>query len=362
MKKLFVILTAIALVGAFTATAMAADWGFYGSSRMSTFYTSVEYNDAVPATGVDDSDLDLRWAQQGNSRIGANVNVSDKLKGRFEYGTGVNLRILWAEYDFGGWKLGLGQHYTPVHAWVSGQVYGDDANMLDVGGIYGSRKDMIRFTAVGGALKIALIETNVGSTGSSVDTDVILPKIEARFDLPLGDTGRLGFLGGFNSYNIQDISGDDEETVSSYILGVLGNHSFGAMYFNWNAYYAINYGEYGLGNEWVAAAPQSYANINADLSVDDSSTIGALAVFGMGFSDSMGMELGVGYRVDDNEDLDPAIEDPDDILSMYFQLPITVAAGFSIIPEVGYYMGMEDGYGNDDPDVAYLGAKWMMNF
>lgn len=361
MKKLFVILTAIALVGAFTATAMAADWGFYGSSRMATFYTSTELNDAAPA-GVDDSDAGLTWAQQGNSRIGANVSVNDNLTGRFEYGTGVNLRILWAEYDFGGWKMGLGQHYTPVHAWVSSQVFGEDAGLLDTGGIYGSRKDMVRFTMVGGALKLAFIETNIGSTGGAADTDVILPKIEARFDLPLGDTGRLAFMGGFNSYSIQDAAGDNDETVNSYILGIMGAHNFGAMYFNWDAFWATNYGEYGLGNEWFLAAPQSYANINADLSVDDSTTYGALAAFGMGFSDMMSMELGIGYRVDDNEDLAATIEDPDNILSMYFQLPITVAAGFSIVPEVGYYMGMDDGVGGDDPDIMYLGAKWQMNF
>ena len=40
MKKLLVVLASIAFLVAFTAPAMSADWSFYGSSRMSTFFDS----------------------------------------------------------------------------------------------------------------------------------------------------------------------------------------------------------------------------------------------------------------------------------------------------------------------------------
>lgn len=45
----------------------------------------------------------------GNSRIGARVKVSDSVNGRFEYGAlnGVNLRILWGEWNFGAGSLGV---------------------------------------------------------------------------------------------------------------------------------------------------------------------------------------------------------------------------------------------------------------
>jgi len=36
MRKLLVLLSAVAFVVAFTVPAMAADWSFYGSARMST--------------------------------------------------------------------------------------------------------------------------------------------------------------------------------------------------------------------------------------------------------------------------------------------------------------------------------------
>jgi predicted porin len=56
MKKLIVILAVIAMVGAFTATAMA-DVELYGSARFRTYYT-----DTDPGTGVEsDSDLNGGW-------------------------------------------------------------------------------------------------------------------------------------------------------------------------------------------------------------------------------------------------------------------------------------------------------------
>ena len=69
MKKLFVILTALALVWAFAAPAAAVDWNFYGSARMATFWSSSETGSG--STKAEESEL--QWEGQNNSRIGANV-------------------------------------------------------------------------------------------------------------------------------------------------------------------------------------------------------------------------------------------------------------------------------------------------
>jgi len=139
MKRLFVIFAAIALVGAFAATTMAADWGFYGSTRLMTWYEGYDKD----ASGTGESESTVQWLQQGNSRIGANVKVSDNFVGRFEYGDGPNLRILYAEYDFGGFKMGIGQNYTPISWWVGAQAYGQDAGLIGYGAPYGSRLDQM---------------------------------------------------------------------------------------------------------------------------------------------------------------------------------------------------------------------------
>jgi hypothetical protein len=162
MKKLFVLFGAVVLVVAFTAPAFAAEWSFYGSARISSFWANQDFGDGVGPSGTDDdSGLAAGHAfdLQGNSRIGANVKVSDNLTGRFEYGSTPNLRLLYGEYDFGGFKLGVGQNYQPLCLFYSAATYGPDNNMLDVGGVYTGRDPAV--WAKFGGFKIALLTPNV---------------------------------------------------------------------------------------------------------------------------------------------------------------------------------------------------------
>lgn len=102
MKKLVVMAAALAMVLSVAMTAAAADWNFYGNARVGTFVHDTE---TPGAADVQTFEQNL----QGNSRIGARVQVSDELRGRFEYGTGVNVRHLFGEWDFGPGKLLVGQ-------------------------------------------------------------------------------------------------------------------------------------------------------------------------------------------------------------------------------------------------------------
>jgi len=77
MKKLIVILAVIAMVGAFTATAMA-DVDLYGSARFRTYYADVD-NGVAGA----ESDKDLEWRMGLLTRFGANFK-SDKITGNVE--------------------------------------------------------------------------------------------------------------------------------------------------------------------------------------------------------------------------------------------------------------------------------------
>jgi len=63
----------------FTGSAYAAaEWNFYGSARISTFYSNIDDNPfqaGSPHTSDYEQDLN------GNARIGAKVKVSDTLTG-----------------------------------------------------------------------------------------------------------------------------------------------------------------------------------------------------------------------------------------------------------------------------------------
>ena len=337
MKKLFIILTAIAMVGAFTATTMAADWGFYGSSRMATFYEST----SKEATGTDDSYSTLSWLQQGNSRIGANVKVSDAFSGRFEYGfSGDNVsgRILWGEYNFGGWSLGLGQHYTPVAWWVGAQVFDSDTGLIGYGAPYGGRKDQIKFKWQG--LQIAAIENT--QDGSD---ETMIPKLEAQWAMPLGSFA-LGLYGGYQTY--KDTPAD--ETVNSIMYGLGFNGNFGAFWFN----SAVS------GGSNIANAGWANSNSGPDAAGGkDTQTVAVALALGMSASDSMSFEGGLGYTADTNDDVGP---DTDTNMSYYLNMTWTIAPGFFIVPEVGIVDYMKDMNDLDEGALTYAGAKWQMNF
>ena len=86
MKKLI----AVCAVLLFVAPAFAADWSFYGSERIATWYNSRDYGDGVGANGEND-DQGTQWYFQGNSRLGAKVKA-DKVTGQIELALGVRRR------------------------------------------------------------------------------------------------------------------------------------------------------------------------------------------------------------------------------------------------------------------------------
>ena len=80
MKKLIIMLAALAMVAAFTASAMA-DVSLYGSARFNTYsvYTDKDWNGG---TG-NYSDTDTQWRMGNLSRFGA-IFKGDTVGGRFE--------------------------------------------------------------------------------------------------------------------------------------------------------------------------------------------------------------------------------------------------------------------------------------
>ena len=103
MKKLFVIAVLLIFWAGFDHA--TAKWEFYGSARVSTFYTNwntdmLRPTDKNPFAGTGSNTDSYEQDLNGNARIGANVTVNDSLTGRFEYGTKTdvgNIRILWGE-------------------------------------------------------------------------------------------------------------------------------------------------------------------------------------------------------------------------------------------------------------------------
>ena len=361
MKKFTILIAVIALV-CFSVPAMANDWNFYGSARMSTNYVSDDFQNSGTTVGGDDDtkDAGTNWLLQGNSRIGARVK-GEHLSGRFEYGTGVNVRLLYGEWDFGGGKLLVGQDYTPSSQFISTSIYGniaEDSNLLGTGAFYGSREAQLKLSF--GGFQVALVENdNADDLGSDGDVDVYLPKLEVGWGMGF-DTWSFNLMGGAATYSIEDATntaGTDTNniTVTSYMIGADGQVAFGPLTLK----AAISAGR-NVGNAWGSSVSLGSGILKDNgKDIDDTDAYQASLVGVFKLSDMWAFEGGVGYRADDPDSNNARL---DKELQAYLQAFITLAPGVYILPEVGYIDHYNNTNGKSAGDTVYAGAKWQIDF
>lgn len=347
MKKLMVMVAAMAMLA---SSAYAADWNFYGSARVATFYSSVD----VINNGADSAD-NYTQALQGNSRIGATVKVSDELTGGFEYGTGVNVRKLYGEWNFGAGSLLVGQTYTPLNWFYSDQVgVGGDMDLLAYGGVYSAREAMLRLKF--GGLQIAVVPVNQLTTGvATTSTEVTIPAIELAYNLAL-DNVSMNFGAGYQTFEAT-LAGGNSEDVDSYVLAFGAKAGFGAFYLAGNIYAGQNVGNIIIVDTdgvVVWNNDNGVANLNAT-TIDDNDVLGGLIVAGFTLNDMFNFEAGYGFA---EEELDVAGSTSDKVSSYYLNATVTLAPGVFFVPEIGVVDGDEAG----DIETEYFGIKWQINF
>jgi hypothetical protein len=420
MKKLLIIFAVLCLA----APAMAADWNFFGSARMATFWQD---NDFGPS-GATADDQDILWDLQGNARIGANVKFNDQIGGGFEYGSGPNLRKLFGTYTFGnGSELLLGQTYTPSSSYFySNSVYGDDGDLLGMGQFYVGRVPMIQWKM--GGFKVALIKPTTGATevkgdaddatygvyldGGGIlfakgtkdeveegiddavddgllteeeastlftavpasdafeakDVDQELPKIELAYKFK-SDMFFIDVFGGYQTYDLE-VAGKKSYSIDSYVIGGGGGVNFGAFYLNAGVHFGENLQNYGAAS-WLTAKNFSAANTET---VEDAK-IGAAGYDstgdkiidneGLGYLAVLGFNASEMFTIEagyghQEYELDVANSKKDKADQFYLNCVINIAPGFFIVPEVG--MVEWEVQDTDLNDFTYFGAKWQINF
>jgi hypothetical protein len=368
MKKLLVILAAIAMVGAFTATSIAAEWNFYGSSRM----TTVRYNKSKELAGINFDDEDTTWTNQSNTRIGAKVKASDAVSGRFEfavYSAATSTRLMYGEYNFGSGTLLVGQDYTPVDQILSNsigalsyQITGTDpvrdgeGDALTIGSFYESRKPQIKLKF--GGLQLAFITPAEASTATYSDIDTTIPKIEVNYAFKT-DAFSITPYAGYNTVDMTNPATDQSVSVDSYVVGAAGKINFGPMSFAANIFWAQNAGNFGR----LRTATFDTAVVNGT-DTEDASTWGGQIIAGFKMSDMFA--FGAGYSYDHNElDVTPGVTGENDPSHWYVNATITLAPGVFIIPEVGMFDFGDNDNGIvsiDRGDCVYYGAEWKINF
>jgi hypothetical protein len=204
-----------------------------------------------------------------------------------------------------------------------------------------------------GGFKIALVEPTTPGVTGSVETDVTIPNIQAKYTFKAGGLG-IQLAGGYQTYDVVAVN-DDDESVDSYIFAIGATYNMGPLYLAADGWMGQNTANMGMA-AW-GFAPAIAAGVDAD-GVLDNDAYGFLGVVGFTASDMLRFEAGVGYV---NADLDDAAEE-DETLGYYIQAKINFAKNVWIVPEVGYYDLKDDAAGNDEGSATYYGLQWQIRF
>lgn len=341
MKK-FVALLALGLMA---SSSFAATYDFYGSVRLKAFYESSDKY----ASGIDKSDTDLDFGTQGNSRIGANVKASDKLTANFEFGIGtaedgsnkVVTRTIYATYDFGGFKMKIGQDYTPSDFEPFSQVYWNDNALDGFGGVSVTRSGQIAFSF--GDFDIAFISNNGQNDKKNLDT--VLPKIEAAYNYKFGNISGKAFAG-YQVYKYDNATSD--KSVNAYLAGLGVTAEFSPVTVNAVGWFGSNTADYGV-----------TSNGSYDVIHDENSTdFGLAAELGFAASKDILVNVGYGYQSSKND----LFSKRDGQQSYYANAIITIAKNLYITPEIGVLDYLKDANGDKEGKVIYYGAQFKANF
>jgi len=357
MKKAIITFSMTMLLCTFALQAAAAEWSFYGSGRMKTF----SYSESSKASDTGNQRTDTDWDLQSNSRIGATIKDGN-ISGRFEYGTGVNVRRLYGTWDFGKGSVLAGQEYTPLDFTISSQVVRNDLTLNGWGTTF-SRKPMLMLSMMDFNIALVRPDTDdlegqyIGPAAPTAAADelVILPSIEANYTYTGNDFMVKG-IAGFSNYQIVDAN-DSKDSITRWILGVASTYDFGPTYVSGQFQFGENLGTWNIDADWEGAS-------NASPVVDNGSVKNN---FGFGYALEGGYKLndtfkfaaglgGVSYKVDMSG------AKRDNAVSLYLNSQINVTRNAFVVPEIGYFDNMKDGDGNSEGNVFYLGAKWQIDF
>lgn len=344
MKKLLSGIIALMVV---TASAHAAEWNFYGSAIVNSFYTDVDSTGAASAKN-------LEFGLSGESVIGAEVKVSDTLTGMFEYGAEdgtATVRYLYGVWNFGPGSLLIGQDDGTLAHPGSDQVYGDDAGLGGWGEMSSARKAQVKliFKDFRVAFRAPDTTYNDGASNMAVNTEARLPSIEARYDFS-GNNWNLAVNGGFHSFEVGTAA---QETITSYVVGIGGDISIGAFVIGGNVFGGRNVGNLVDADVNGGDTGNGYAVYSGGRVVDNDAFAWKAHVT-YAVNDMISFHCGYGYM---KTELDNATED--DVQSYYAQMPVTLAPGVSVVPEIGVVDYKQD---TADNKTTYFGAKWQVEF
>lgn len=344
MKKGLLILVAVLAIAS-----LCAEMTTYAQMRSGWWYgmEDEEYN-GVASRVVNQAII------YTNSRFGANFK-SDAFSGKFELGvnSSLYLRHLCGTYQFDGFALTAGKTFTGLAdfgAQAAAVVAPSDRCHMGYGMLFDGMQNQIRLD-ISNAYIIFMQAPKMDPWGDPSGIDNVIPKINVGYKYSQGSTylhPSFGFC--TNSYN-EDFSIHDD-TVTAYVLSVSGKQVLDAVCLNYQIHYGQNLHAYGITGSQLPDVT------NDGVDVVDVMTMGGYLDCGYTLNDALKITVGAGYESSENDYMD----DADTAMTAFLQAKYSITKDAFIVPEVGMFDNMENGFGVDEGAVTYFGAKVQYNF
>jgi len=350
MRKLFILLAAVAFAFAFTTPA-AAEVNFSGYVGFNTYMVSVDNVGATP-----DAD-DLDWSLD---RVCSRLTINFKegpVSAVYEIRPlpANYVRHWFASWNFGAGTFGIGQFWTPEFSCINSSVYAcGTADPLDPACSVRIPFVQLQF----GGLKIAAGTPNAPAAnivgGGYTDTETSLPKLMVSYNLNVAMVG-LKFFGGYNTYAERDPATDQTQDIDSYVYGLNATAGIGPLTVKGMIWGGENVSEYGTG------APSFGAFWNGTAIVDSS-----VMYYGidLAYNVSDMLKVTAGYLTGEAESDRPGTWE-DETSQYHVNATITLAKGVTITPEYAVVDNddiIQNGVTTEQTKTSYMGVYWKIAF
>lgn len=379
MKKRIISASIIAAAFGLSVPAMALDVTPYGAIRVGTWWTSSTYYNGQNALHDADFTLDL----QGDSLVGMRVKEGD-FSGVAEMGAynpknragGVELRMLFGEWDFGGGKLRVGYAPSP-YVFRSEQTYDSDGGFNGYGSLWDGRYAQIK-ASLNNGLYLTLKKQSTSNTGgtsnfttntgpawqntpfnltatqyaaTNTNYDTYLPQTTVGYE---GKAGILKYGGGlaFNFYKVTQTTSDvvtSRDEIYSYLGFAHGTVDLAPVELKFNVYTGQNVGNL-MANSGAATGSYYFNRHNAY-------TYGGWAQIGYTLNNKIKMFTGASYESNDTKE-----SKVDDRMAAFANLQYAVSKNFKVVPEISYLNDLRSRTGTKEPQIYAAGVKWEMTF
>jgi hypothetical protein len=393
MKKITVAAVACIAALAFAAPALAVDVTGYGNIKLGTFWTQNSFYSAT--NGAKRTDGDFSLDNFGDSFVGVRAKESEfsavaevGLYNPKAYSKGVEVRLLFADWDFGNGTLRIGKTPSP-YVYRTQQVWDSDGGFNGYGSLWDGRYANIKLTMKNGFYFTAMqprvgnaanntsnaspsadVTAGYSQTGNSyqatyTDYDTMLPKIVTGYE---GTLDKWTYGGGvsYNLYRVTTSTANStpiKQQVHSYLVFFHGKVDLAPVELSYNVFTGRNTGDLmssGTGNGTSNTLANSGASNGAyfdTLHGVDSFTYGGWGQVGYKISDEAMFYTGASYIVDDNR-----ISHADERMAAFVNVNFKVAKRFNIVPEIDYINDMKNTRGEKESRALIAGAKWQMTF